>query len=72
MVAITVFFLLSIAFYAFFAPFLGKDIYEYVALAVYSILVSVLSLLSVHVQWLICSVKKFVVVIYLNTYSPWI
>lgn len=39
-VAITVFFLLSIAFYAFFAPFLGKDIYEYVAIGVYSLLVS--------------------------------
>uniref|UniRef100_A0A5B7B7T1 S-acyltransferase n=1 Tax=Davidia involucrata TaxID=16924 RepID=A0A5B7B7T1_DAVIN len=37
-VAITVFFLLSVAFYAFFAPFLGKDIYEYVAIGVYSFL----------------------------------
>ncbi|KAK3010628.1 hypothetical protein RJ639_012331 [Escallonia herrerae] len=37
-VAITVFFLLSVAFYAFFAPFLGKNIYEYVALGVYSFL----------------------------------
>ncbi|WOL16836.1 hypothetical protein Cni_G25624 [Canna indica] len=37
-VAITVFFLLSIAFYAFFAPFLGKDLYEYVAIGVYSFL----------------------------------
>ncbi|KAG5018142.1 hypothetical protein JHK87_013997 [Glycine soja] len=37
-VAITVFFLLSIAYYAFFAPFLGKDIYEYVAIGVYSVL----------------------------------
>ncbi|KAK9164889.1 hypothetical protein Scep_000080 [Stephania cephalantha] len=37
-VAITVFFLLSVAFYTFFAPFLGKDIYEYVALGVYSFL----------------------------------
>ncbi|XP_047163147.1 protein S-acyltransferase 21 [Vigna umbellata] len=37
-VAITVFFLLSIAYYAFFAPFLGKDIYEYVAIGVYSLL----------------------------------
>ncbi|KAK8551704.1 hypothetical protein V6N13_120146 [Hibiscus sabdariffa] len=36
-VAITVFFLLSVAYYAFFAPFLGKDIYEYVAIGVYSI-----------------------------------
>lgn len=40
-VAITVFFLLSIAFYAFFAPFLGKDIYEYIAIGIYSSLVSV-------------------------------
>jgi len=39
-VAITVFFLLSIAYYAFFAPFLGKDIYEYLAIGVYSVLVS--------------------------------
>lgn len=37
-VAITVFFLLSVAFYAFFAPFLGKDIYEYIAIGVYSFL----------------------------------
>ncbi|KAF9618735.1 hypothetical protein IFM89_002430 [Coptis chinensis] len=37
-VAITVFLFLSIAFYAFFAPFLGKDIYEYVAMGVYSFL----------------------------------
>lgn len=39
-VAITVFFLLSVAFYAFFAPFLGKDIYEYLATGIYSFLVS--------------------------------
>ncbi|OIV96259.1 hypothetical protein TanjilG_05099 [Lupinus angustifolius] len=38
LVAITVFFLLSIAYYAFFAPFLGNNIYEYVAYAVYSLL----------------------------------
>ncbi|KAL0440465.1 UNVERIFIED_CONTAM: protein S-acyltransferase 21 [Sesamum latifolium] len=37
-VAITVFFLLSVAFYAFFAPFLGKDIYEYIATGIYSFL----------------------------------
>ncbi|KAF5740971.1 protein S-acyltransferase 21 [Tripterygium wilfordii] len=37
-VAITVFFVLSVAYYAFFAPFLGEDIYEYVAVGVYSIL----------------------------------
>lgn len=42
-VAITVFFLLSVAYYAFFAPFLGKDIYEYVAFGVYSILVSAIT-----------------------------
>lgn len=39
-VAITVFFLLCIAYYAFFAPFLGNDIFEYVAFGVYSLLVS--------------------------------
>lgn len=39
-VAITVFLLLSVAYYAFFAPFLGKDLYEYVAIGVYSIFVS--------------------------------
>lgn len=38
MVAIAVFLVLSVAFYVFFAPFLGKDIYEYVALGVYSFL----------------------------------
>lgn len=38
-VAITVFSLLSVAFFAFFAPFLGNDIYEYVAMGVYSFLV---------------------------------
>ncbi|KAI9200426.1 hypothetical protein LWI28_007797 [Acer negundo] len=37
-VAITVFFLLSVAYYAFFAPFLGKDLYEFVAVGVYSVL----------------------------------
>ncbi|KAL3505509.1 hypothetical protein ACH5RR_035350 [Cinchona calisaya] len=37
-VAITVFFLLSVAFYAFFAPFLGKNIYEYIAIGIYSFL----------------------------------
>ncbi|XP_073296321.1 probable protein S-acyltransferase 19 [Primulina huaijiensis] len=35
-VAITVFFLLVVAFYAFFAPFLGGQIWEYVLIAVYS------------------------------------
>ncbi|KAL3514885.1 hypothetical protein ACH5RR_027602 [Cinchona calisaya] len=37
-VAITVFFVLSVAFYAFLAPFLGKDIYEYIAIGIYSFL----------------------------------
>uniref|UniRef100_I1QRB4 S-acyltransferase n=1 Tax=Oryza glaberrima TaxID=4538 RepID=I1QRB4_ORYGL len=35
-VAIVVFFLLVVAFYAFFAPFLGKQILEYVAIGVYT------------------------------------
>ncbi|XP_064946527.1 probable protein S-acyltransferase 19 isoform X2 [Musa acuminata AAA Group] len=35
-VAITVFFLLVVAFYAFFAPFLGKDVIEYASIAVYT------------------------------------
>ncbi|KAI4973298.1 probable protein S-acyltransferase 19 [Hordeum vulgare subsp. vulgare] len=35
-VAITVFFLLVVAFYAFFAPFLGKQILEYVAVGIYT------------------------------------
>ncbi|CAL9768916.1 unnamed protein product [Musa acuminata subsp. burmannicoides] len=35
-VAITVFFLLVVAFYAFFAPFLGKHIFEYASVAVYT------------------------------------
>ncbi|ONK61037.1 uncharacterized protein A4U43_C08F25590 [Asparagus officinalis] len=35
-VAITVFFLLVVAFYAFFAPFLGKRIFQYVAIAIYT------------------------------------
>ncbi|KAG7573506.1 Palmitoyltransferase DHHC domain [Arabidopsis suecica] len=37
-VAITVFFLLTIAYYAFFAPFLGNKLYEYIAIGVYSFL----------------------------------
>ncbi|KAJ4702316.1 S-acyltransferase [Melia azedarach] len=37
-VAITVFFLLSVAYYAFFAPFLGTEMYEFVAIGVYSVL----------------------------------
>ncbi|KAE8656490.1 Protein S-acyltransferase 21 [Hibiscus syriacus] len=47
-VAITVFFLLSVAYYAFFAPFLGKDIYEYVAIGVYSI--TAISVLILYVR----------------------
>ncbi|KAK6160851.1 hypothetical protein DH2020_004232 [Rehmannia glutinosa] len=47
-VAITVFFLLSVAFYAFFAPFLGKDIYEYLATGIYSFLA--LSVLILYVR----------------------
>ncbi|TVU10462.1 hypothetical protein EJB05_43994 [Eragrostis curvula] len=35
-VAISVFFLLVVAFYAFFAPFLGKQVLEYVAIGVYT------------------------------------
>jgi palmitoyltransferase ZDHHC1/11 len=38
-IAITVFFLLCIAFYAFFSPFLGKNLYQYIAMGVYSFLV---------------------------------
>ncbi|KAG6509723.1 hypothetical protein ZIOFF_027728 [Zingiber officinale] len=35
-IAITVFFLLVVAFYAFFAPFLGKEILEYASIIVYT------------------------------------
>ncbi|KAB5557796.1 hypothetical protein DKX38_008705 [Salix brachista] len=49
-VAVTVFFLLSVAFYSFFAPFLGKDIYEYVAIGVYSVLA-----LSVFILYARCT-----------------
>ncbi|XP_039170550.1 protein S-acyltransferase 21-like [Eucalyptus grandis] len=50
-VAITGFILLSGAFYAFFAPFLGKeDIHEYVALGVYSLLA-----LSVFILYVRCT-----------------
>nr|XP_043631233.1 protein S-acyltransferase 21-like [Erigeron canadensis] len=49
-VAITVFFLLSVAFYAFFSPFLGKDIYEHVAIGVYSFLA-----LSVFILYVRCT-----------------
>ncbi|RWW25861.1 hypothetical protein GW17_00009771, partial [Ensete ventricosum] len=43
-IAITVFFLLVVAFYAFFAPFLGKHIFEYASVAVYTPVVSKLFL----------------------------
>lgn len=46
MVAITVYFLLCIAFYAFFSPFLGKDLYQYIAVGVYSFLVRFLPSLA--------------------------
>ncbi|XP_059461030.1 protein S-acyltransferase 21 isoform X2 [Corylus avellana] len=49
-VAITVFFLLSVAYYAFFAPFLGKEIFEYVAAGVYSVLA-----LSVFILYVRCT-----------------
>lgn len=42
-VAITVFCLLVVAFYAFFAPFLGGRIWEYVLMGVYSPVVCALS-----------------------------
>ncbi|GER29342.1 S-acyltransferase [Striga asiatica] len=47
-VAITVFCLLSVAFYVFFAPFLGKGIYEYLATGIYSFLA--LSVLILYVR----------------------
>ncbi|CAD6259867.1 unnamed protein product [Miscanthus lutarioriparius] len=47
-VAITVYFLLCIAFYAFFSPFLGKDLYEYIAVVIYSFLA--LSVLILYVR----------------------
>ncbi|KAG2308959.1 hypothetical protein Bca52824_028707 [Brassica carinata] len=49
-VAITVFFLLTIAYYAFFAPFLGKILYEYIAIGVYSFLA-----FSVFVLYIRCT-----------------
>jgi hypothetical protein len=39
-VAITVFFLLVVAFYAFFSPFLGDKVLEYVAIGIYTPVVS--------------------------------
>lgn len=47
-VAITVFFLLVVAFYAFFAPFLGKPIFEYIAVGVYSPVALVVFILYVR------------------------
>ncbi|GAB2300471.1 hypothetical protein Dimus_034513 [Dionaea muscipula] len=48
-VAITVFFLLSVAFYAFFAPFVAKQVvFEYIAIGVYSFLA--LSVLILYVR----------------------
>ncbi|EXB56291.1 putative S-acyltransferase [Morus notabilis] len=47
-VAITVFFLLSVAYYAFFAPFLGNNIYEYAAIGVYSVLALAVFILYVR------------------------
>ncbi|KAM0950234.1 putative protein S-acyltransferase [Dioscorea sansibarensis] len=49
-VAIAVFFILSIAFYVFFAPFLGRSLYEYVAVGVYSFLA-----LSVFILYVRCT-----------------
>ncbi|KAL3845902.1 hypothetical protein ACJIZ3_003305 [Penstemon smallii] len=46
--AIIVFFLLSVAFYAFLAPFLGKDIYQYIATGIYSLLALCVSILYVR------------------------
>ncbi|KAI3797149.1 hypothetical protein L1987_32402 [Smallanthus sonchifolius] len=47
-VAITVFFFLSVAFYTFFSPSLGKEIYQHVAIGVYSFLA--LSVLVLYVR----------------------
>ncbi|KAL5213718.1 hypothetical protein ABZP36_002870 [Zizania latifolia] len=47
-VAITVFFLLCIEFYAFFSPFLGKDLYQFIAIGLYSFLA--LSVLILYVR----------------------
>ncbi|KAM7253035.1 hypothetical protein ACFE04_025653 [Oxalis oulophora] len=49
-VAITVFCLLSVAYYAFFAPFLWNEIYQYVAIAVYSFFA-----LSVFILYVRCT-----------------
>ncbi|KAL3618391.1 hypothetical protein CASFOL_038712 [Castilleja foliolosa] len=47
-VAITVFCLLSVAFYAFFAPFLGNHLYEYLATGIYSFLAFIVLILYVR------------------------
>lgn len=47
-IAITVFFLLVVAFYAFFAPFLGKQILEYVAISIYTPVVITVFILYVR------------------------
>ncbi|KAL5705996.1 protein S-acyltransferase [Ranunculus cassubicifolius] len=49
-VAITVFLLLSIAYYEFFAPFVGNNIFQYVAIGVYSFLA-----LSVFILYVRCT-----------------
>ncbi|KAK9082212.1 hypothetical protein Syun_031661 [Stephania yunnanensis] len=47
-VAITVFFLLVVAFYAFFAPFLGGRVLEYASIAVYTPVVLIVFILYVR------------------------
>uniref|UniRef100_A0A0D9XAS7 Protein S-acyltransferase n=1 Tax=Leersia perrieri TaxID=77586 RepID=A0A0D9XAS7_9ORYZ len=47
-IAITVYFLLVVAFYAFFAPFLGKQVLEYVAFGIYSPVVFVVFILYIR------------------------
>ncbi|KAJ4811747.1 S-acyltransferase [Rhynchospora pubera] len=49
-IAIAVYFLLCIAFYIFFLPFLGKDIYQNIALSIYSFLA-----LSVFILYVRCT-----------------
>ncbi|KAH9311624.1 hypothetical protein KI387_026659, partial [Taxus chinensis] len=46
--AITVFFLLAVAFYVFFAPFVGSDMLEYTAIGVYSPLALAVFLLYIR------------------------
>lgn len=47
-VAITVFFLLVVAFYAFFAPFLGNQVLEYVAIGTYTSVALAVSILYIR------------------------